>query len=76
MTVPASYDRERAREYVARHYHPGPNGRTSVWLTCPFCETEFRANVWSLSGSGKKCPRCGAIHGARGLAFPLTEKAA
>jgi hypothetical protein len=40
-------------------------GKT-VKIECPFCGTVVLAYVWSLAGSGKKCP-CGAIHGYMGI---------
>lgn len=33
---------------------------------CPFCGEEVWAYKWSLAGSGKKCPQCGAKHGSFG----------
>lgn len=38
------------------------HGRSTVWITCPYCNFEVEAYSWSLAGSGKKCPKCGAIH--------------
>jgi len=38
------------------------NGRSTVFVECPFCQTEVEAFIWSLAGSGKKCPKCGAVH--------------
>lgn len=31
-------------------------------VQCPFCGTRVKAYVWSLAGSGKKCPNCRAVH--------------
>lgn len=42
------------------------HGRSTVVIECPFCQTKVTAYVWSLAGSGKKCPECGAIHGNYG----------
>lgn len=39
-------------------------GRTRVLIECPFCIGRFWAYVWSLSGSGKRCPHCRAWHGS------------
>ena len=36
-------------------------GRSYIYITCPFCGQEVKAYIWSLAGSGKKCP-CGAKH--------------
>lgn len=35
-------------------------GRTEIFLTCPFFAREVLAYLWSLCGSGKRCP-CGAL---------------
>lgn len=37
-------------------------GRTTAWITCPFCGEDVEAYLWSLAGSGKRCPGCGAVH--------------
>jgi hypothetical protein len=37
-------------------------GRSYCCITCPFCDTEVRAFIWSLAGSGKRCPGCKAMH--------------
>ncbi len=41
-------------------------GRSYCYITCPFCNTEVKAYIWSLSGCGKRCPGCGALHGSLG----------
>lgn len=41
-------------------------GTSSIDIECPFCQTNTTAYMWSLAGSGKKCPGCGAIHHWRG----------
>lgn len=40
-------------------------GRVRVRLTCPFCNADVEAYLWSLAGSGKKCT-CGAVCGQWG----------
>ena len=37
------------------------HGRSSADIECPFCGAVVTAYLWSLAGSGKKCP-CGAKH--------------
>ena len=59
-----------AREFKVLARYPA-KGRTSVSIECPFCLTRFQAYVWSLSGGGKKCPGCGAMHASFGVAYPL-----
>jgi hypothetical protein len=38
------------------------HGRNTITFDCPFCGLETTAYLWSLAGSGKRCP-CGAKHG-------------
>lgn len=43
-------------DYIGRH------GTSTVRTDCPFCnEKRILCYVWSLHGSGKKCPSCGAL---------------
>ena len=37
-------------------------GRTRALIQCPLCGTKVWAYIWSLAGSGKRCPGCGAVH--------------
>lgn len=37
-------------------------GGTYILITCPFCGRVVKAYVWSLAGTGKLCPSCGALH--------------
>lgn len=46
-------------------------GRSYDYITCPFCQVEVKVYLWSLAGSGKKCP-CGAKHSHFG--FTLKDK--
>lgn len=55
------YDWEKGRQFEPVEYQPRM-GRSSVMIPCPFCDAWFEAFVWSLAGSGKKCPGCGALH--------------
>ena len=32
------------------------HGRSTVFITCPFCGWKTEAYIWSLAGSGKRCP--------------------
>jgi len=36
------------------------NGRSTIYVQCPFCQEETEVYTWSFHGGGKKCP-CGAI---------------
>ncbi len=37
-------------------------GQVLVELKCDGCGNVFTAWLWSLSGSGKRCPECGLMH--------------
>lgn len=37
-------------------------GKSRIYLECPYCQTKVWGYLWSMAGSGKKCPGCGAIH--------------
>lgn len=42
-----------------------PNGRSRILIECPYCQKRVWGFLWSLAGSGKKCPGCGAKHTLR-----------
>lgn len=44
------------------------HGKSRCDIKCPFCNWVVTAYVWSLSGSGKKCPSCNAKH-AQGVSY-------
>ncbi len=56
------------RQFSAGAYVSQENGKSSIMIDCAFCQDRFIAYVWSLSGSGKRCPTCGAMHGSFGMA--------
>jgi hypothetical protein len=63
----SKYDASRMRDYEAESLFADCDimGRPTQLrrkITCPFCGTKVVAYVWSLSGSGKKCPGCLALH--------------
>jgi hypothetical protein len=37
------------------------HGRSRYNIECPYCHAIVVAYIWSLAGSGKRCP-CGAKH--------------
>ena len=43
-------------------------------VICPFCEFHFECTKTPLQGTGKKCPKCGAVH-RRGIAKLKEAKA-
>lgn len=49
-----------------REHQRGPTvsqfGRSRCQIICPFCATTCTAYIWSLSGGGKRCPGCRAMH--------------
>ena len=37
-------------------------GRSTAFVDCPVCgEKRILVYLWSLHGSGKKCPKCGSM---------------
>jgi hypothetical protein len=70
------YNQQKARSY--RVTRSGLKAPSSNWvdIECPFCGTESRAYVWSLSGGGKKCVnrKCGAMHTSYGDTIPLVGR--
>lgn len=52
----------KIRRTIEKKYNgqSAANGKTTMILVCPFCGSEVEAYVWSLHGSGKKCP-CGVL---------------
>ena len=67
------YDREGGRLFTSWSYR-SEMWRSSIVIRCPFCGQQFTAYVWSLSGGGKKCPDCGAMHGSSGTAYPVKPR--
>jgi len=57
-------DRKAAekREHKSTCRNSKQAGKSSYWITCPFCDKEVIAYVWSIAGGGKRCPNCGAMH--------------
>ena len=64
----ASYDRENPKPFEVLS-RTSEMGRTSIEVECPYCSEVFTAYVWSISGGGKKCPGCGAMHVRAGVAY-------
>lgn len=62
-----------AREINLARNAAGGHGHRNVELNCPFCGAWVRCYLWSLAGSGKKCP-CGAKLTSR-LAFRVPDAA-
>lgn len=52
-----------ARDVVQAGRSPG---QVVLTIECPFCGAQVRAHAWSLAGSGKLCPTCGAKHDRTG----------
>lgn len=51
------------------------NGKSTVDIRCPYCSHLARdVRLWSLSGSGKRCPGCGALHVSGGRTKAPPEK--
>lgn len=52
---------ERRQHDGVYGYRPQMNGRSYGYVCCPFCRTENKVYVWSLSGGGKRCINCKSI---------------
>ena len=50
------------RKYRVLGRTSSPCGQTTITIRCPWCDSSFTAYVWSLAGSGKRCPSCGSLH--------------
>jgi len=70
MEYTSKYDRDKQKEYTSTR-GLAQHGKSYIYITCPFCSTKVRAFIWSLSGGGKKCPECKAIHTSYGFSLPL-----
>lgn len=58
-----------------RHEWVNADGRRMVTITCPFCRSRTEAHLWSLAGSGKRCPGCRALHTYHPAATHKTQEA-
>jgi hypothetical protein len=67
MTSPEQAEREH-RSYGGYTTLSSTVGRTRVEIICPFCGDRVIAYLWSLCGSGKRCP-CGAKFDGAGNAW-------
>lgn len=60
---------EISAPYKVAAYHPKKNGQTWVSILCGMCTEKVRTAVWSLSGSGKRCPACLSVHSSYGKTY-------
>jgi hypothetical protein len=65
--------RYESREWTGEGYYSLPNGRSYIYIRCPYCGARVRAHVWSLAGSGKNC-LCGAEFASFGCAYKEIKK--
>ncbi|EKA5635978.1 hypothetical protein OKZ62_001882 [Vibrio navarrensis] len=63
------------REVIVNDYR-GEHGRSTVSITCPFCNTTQTAYVWSIRGGGKMCEgyQCDTMLTGEGKAKKLFPK--
>lgn len=70
LTISHLYVRVKDPETVLMPYNiiysVSEMGRSYDVIECPICGCEFQGYIWSLAGSGKKCPQCGTKHGLYG----------
>lgn len=48
-------------------------GKQAIRIECPFCNSRFVGFLWSMAGTGKRCPGCGAKHDYYGWATRETK---
>lgn len=72
MAVKYDYDKSVLSSVV----RVGLKAPSSNWsdIKCGLCGTVSRAYWWSLSGGGKKCEGCGAIHNSALMTAPVIKK--
>lgn len=65
--MPVTYDYANSKRYEV--IRTGCKAPSSNWsdIRCPWCNTVSRAYWWSISGGGKKCVGCGAMHNSAGM---------
>jgi len=52
-----------------RYHFTSEFGRSTDKIICPFCDHPVVVYIWSLAGSGKRCPECGAMHSNYGQSY-------
>lgn len=60
-------ERFESRLFQVKRRGLEPPSSVTLYFDCPFCGSEIKAYLWSLSGGGKKCG-CGALFTASGKA--------
>lgn len=53
------------RSYKGRTEH----ATSTVIIECPWCDCETEAYIFSISGGGKKCDNCPAVHNYFGTSY-------
>lgn len=55
-------DKTERRTYKIPFYdgHSEANGRSTMYVTCPFCNLRIQVYIWSFYGCGRRCD-CGAL---------------
>lgn len=48
------------KEFTA-YLFASEHGKSTIKITCPFCNNDIIAYIWSISGCGKRCDNCGAM---------------
>lgn len=78
MATQYNYSDNAARKYdVVRQGGFSGLGQRYVMIRCPFCGTESKAYIWSISGGGKLCENkkaCGAKFASFGNAYPVVGR--
>ena len=59
--IKAKFQKDLPPIPVEMYGYQGEHGRSSAFIDCPVCgEKRILVYLWSLSGSGKTCPKCGS----------------
>lgn len=67
------YDNDKALPYTVTRTGLKPPSSNWSDIKCPHCGVTSRAYWWSISGGGKKCVGCGAMHNSAGMTSPLKK---
>ena len=60
--IKAEYSKDEPTLPMKMYGYYGEMGRSTSYVDCPVCgHRHILVYLWSLHGSGKKCPNCGSM---------------
>ena len=62
------------QEWASLGYYSMADGRSYIYIECPFCGAKVKAYIWSLAGCGKKCTGCDAQFASFGMAYRIHKE--